>query len=240
VVREAPGFVVADFQPRHVERLLTFRDVARETSRKLAVLVKDAYLLEAMHAVDPRIPTVDADDALVLYVRGKLTATVWEQAVLTRLASRRVEAPEVRAHPEGYIVALSFYDLAELVEIDPKPGGIWIHSTSEAFDEEGMVNWARLKRWLEHFGIRLVGDWQKAQAGVAEEAGFHASGHVSGSELAQLVELIAPQTVIPVHTEDPAWFRRFAGRMRVELPERGRPIELAQPLRPRDAAGPPG
>jgi ribonuclease J len=227
VVRAAPGFVAADFQPRHVERLLTFRDVARETGRKLAVLVKDAYLLEAMHAIDPAVPTVEADEALALYVRGKLSASRWERAVLQQLAGRRVDAAEVRAHPEGYVLALSFYELAELVEIDPPAGGVWIHSTSEAFDEEGRVNWRRLQQWLAHFGVRLVGDWERARDGDPEHAGLHASGHVSGSELAALVELIRPDLVVPVHTEQPEWFRRFEGRMRVELPQRGRPIEIA-------------
>ncbi len=226
VVRSAPGFVAADFQPRHVERLLTFRDVAREAGRKLAVLVKDAYLLEAMHAIEPSVPTVDADDALVLYVRGKLSTTSWERSVLRRLAGRRIDAQEVRAHPEGYVLALSFYELGELVEVDPPPGGVWIHSTSEAFDEEGRVNWRRLKEWLAHFGVRLVGDWERARLGDPEHVGLHASGHVSGAELAELVELIRPALVVPVHTEHPEWFRRFEGRIAVALPERGRPIEL--------------
>lgn len=223
-VRAAPGFVAADFQPRHVERLMTFRDVAREAGRKLAVTVRDAYLLDAMHCLDPSVPTVDGDDALVLYVRGKLRAPAWEQTLLSRFAARRIDAREVHAHAEGYVLALSFYDLAELVEIDPPSGGIWIHSTSEAYDEEGVVNWGRLKRWLAHFGIRLVGDWEQARAGVREAAGFHASGHANGPQLQELIELIRPEVLVPVHTQQPEWFRRFADRMRVELPERGRPI----------------
>lgn len=226
VVRAARGFVAADFQPRHIERLMTFRDVARACGRRLAVLAKDAYLLEAMHAVDPTVPTVDGDDALVLYVRGKLAATTWEKAVLDRLQARRVDAAEVRAHPEGYVVALSFYELAELVEIDPPAGGLWIHSTSEAFDEEGMVNWGRLKEWLAHFGVTLVGDWEKAKAGDAAHQGLHASGHASGPELAELIALIRPRTLVPVHTEHPEWFRRFADTMEIVLPERGRLLDL--------------
>lgn len=226
VVRAAGGFVAADFQPRHIERLITFRDVARETGRKLAVLVKDAYLLEAMHAVDTSVPTVDRDDALVLYVRGKLAASTWERAVLERLRARRVEAAEVRAHPEGYVIALSFYELAELVEIDPPAGGIWIHSTSEAFDEDGYVNWLRLQQWLEHFGVRVVGDWKLARAGDPEHEGLHASGHVSASELEALIRLVRPRTLVPVHTARPEWFRRFAGELEVVLPQRGRAIDL--------------
>ncbi len=187
--------------------------------------MKDAYLLEAMHAIEPSVPTVDADDALVLYLRGKLSATSWERSVTSPLAGRRVDAPEVRAHPEGYALARSFYELAELVEIDLPPGGIWIHSTSEAYDEEGRVNWRRLKEWLAHFGVRLVGDFERARAGDPEHVVLHASGHVSSAELAELVELIHPQTLVPVHTERPDWFRRFAGSMEVGLTQRGRPIE---------------
>lgn len=224
-VRGCQGFVAADFQPRHIERLITFRDVARETGRKLAVLVKDAYLLEAMHSIDTAVPTVDADDALVLYVRGKLSATAWERAVLSRLGGRRVDAREVQAHPDGYVCAFSFYELSELVSIDP-PGGIWIHSTSEAFDEEGRVNWRRLKDWLEHFGVQLVGDYELAKAGDPAHRGFHASGHVSGTELAELVALIRPGMLVPVHTERPEWFKRFSDLTEVVLPERGRPIDL--------------
>src|SRR3989441_1354940 len=45
-VQEVPGqFVVADFGPRNVERLLTFLEIARRTGRRLAVTDKDAYLL---------------------------------------------------------------------------------------------------------------------------------------------------------------------------------------------------
>ena len=49
----AKGLVVADSGPRNVERLLTFLRIARETGRKLLVLGKDAYRLEAMHVASP-------------------------------------------------------------------------------------------------------------------------------------------------------------------------------------------
>lgn len=55
----AKGLVVADFGPRNVEGLLTFLRIARETVRKLLVLGKDAYRLEAMHLASPqRVPDI--------------------------------------------------------------------------------------------------------------------------------------------------------------------------------------
>ena len=60
IVRQARGkLVFADFGPRNVERLLIFHKIAQETDRRLAVLNKDAYLLEAMHYAAPmRYPTL--------------------------------------------------------------------------------------------------------------------------------------------------------------------------------------
>lgn len=89
------------------------------------------------------------------------------------------------------------------------------------------MNWGRLKQWLAHFGVTLVGDWERARDGDPVHRGFHASGHVGGGELAELVELIGSRTLVPVHTEDPSWFKRFAGRIEVVLPERGGPISIA-------------
>ena len=55
VVRRETGLVIADFSARNIERLRTFWDIARELGRRLVVTAKDAYLLEQMHVIDPKI-----------------------------------------------------------------------------------------------------------------------------------------------------------------------------------------
>ena len=51
-VEESKGLVIADFSPRNFERLETFIEIARRTSRELVVTAKDAYMLHAMECVD--------------------------------------------------------------------------------------------------------------------------------------------------------------------------------------------
>ena len=51
-VEESKGLVIADFSPRNFERLETFMEIARRTSRELVVTAKDAYMLHAMECVD--------------------------------------------------------------------------------------------------------------------------------------------------------------------------------------------
>ena len=92
--------MVSDFGPRNVERLLTFLEIARQAGRKLLVLAKDAYLLEAMHLAAPlRVPDVAHCEDIMVYRDPKIAPRAWESALLERYGSKVVGAKEVRAVP---------------------------------------------------------------------------------------------------------------------------------------------
>ncbi|MFQ6020385.1 MAG: MBL fold metallo-hydrolase RNA specificity domain-containing protein, partial [Dehalococcoidia bacterium] len=57
---------------------------------------------------------------------------------------------------------------------------------------------------------------------------LHASGHASGPELMQLVREISPQTLIPIHTENPRYFvEALAGEpIEVRVPEYGKALTI--------------
>jgi len=218
-VRDAPGqFIVADFGPRNVERLLTFLEIARRTGRRLALTDKDAYLLTAMHAVDPSIPTPKTDRHLVVYRRALLKPQQWVERV-REWYPEQVDAAAVHADPGQFICCFSFFDVAELVDIDP-PGGRWIYSASEAHNEEQQFELWRLGNWIDQFKMTPVG--------LAETATpYHASGHISGRELRELIYQIAPRLVIPVHTQTPQRLAEsLLGDMDVHVPEVGAPITI--------------
>ena len=59
-----------------------------------------------------------------------------------------------------------------------------------------------------------------------EEKGLHASGHITGPDLLELVSTIAPRFVIPVHTENPAFFEKNIEPGQLCLPTKGTPIIL--------------
>lgn len=218
-VRNAEGaFVVADFGPRNVERLLTFAEIARRTGRRLAITDKDAYLLTGMHAADPAIPTPATEPSLVVYRRALRQPHTWVEYVREWYPDQ-VAAADVHAHPGDYIVCFSFFDITELVDIDPA-GGVWIYSASEPHDEEQQFEFRRLANWLEQFKLTPVG--------LTEEASpYHASGHISGPEMMDLIREIAPRRVIPVHTEHPDRFLDLTrDGIDVTLPQPGAPVPL--------------
>ncbi len=218
-VSEAQGeFVVADFGPRNVERLIAFLDIARRTGRRLAITDKDAYLLTAMRAADPEIPTPASDPNLVVYRRALLKPDNWVKQV-REWYPNQVSAADVGGHPGDYIACFSFFDISELVDIDPKRGA-WIYSSSEPHDEEQLFELGRLKNWLTRFNLTPVGLTE-------EPTRYHSSGHISGPEMQALIREIAPGQAIPVHTAHPQRFVELLGReMNVRLPEVGVPLTL--------------
>lgn len=219
VVKRSDALVVADFGPRNVERLLIFLEVAKETGRQLAILPSDAYLLNAMRCADPRaVPDIRAC-GIRIYQKYQSTLMKWAKQVLEDYSDLVVSPADVAANQDKFICCLSYFDLTELPYLSPKPGSVWAYSSCEAFNEEMEIDRCRLKNWLEHFGMKLVGG--------DEGSPLHVSGHACGPDLAWLVQTIRPRTLIPVHCEKPQKYaERVGDACRIVYPQVGVGIGL--------------
>ena len=202
VVRHESGLVIADFSPRNIERLRTFHDIAEEIGRRLVVTTKDAYLLEQMHVIDPEIPSPDEAGMAVLRMPHS-SHRGWEDEIFAKFGANVVDAQAIRARQGDYILCLSFWDIANLIDLEPN-GGTYIYSSSEAYDEEQAIDHRRLRNWLEYFGLKIVG----GLPGSDLEGPFHASGHIDGAGMEWLIETIKPERLVPVHSQKLAWFRK--------------------------------
>jgi len=221
-VREAKGLVVADFGPRNVERLITFYRIAQETGRKLVILGKDAYLLEAMRLVSDDVPDIGSLSDILIYRDPKAKLAFWEERLRKKHSSRTVSGADLRANQGEFILCFSFWDIKHLIDIEPE-GGLYIYSSSEAYTEEQVIDLKRLRNWLRHFEMHFVGDPEGGQKGL------HASGHASGPDLLKLIRGIRPKILIPIHTENPEYFAaHLEGEgIDVRLPKQGEGMLLA-------------
>ncbi|MDP3062205.1 MAG: MBL fold metallo-hydrolase RNA specificity domain-containing protein [Chloroflexota bacterium] len=198
-VRAANGrLVIADFAPRNMERLAAFLEIAKATGRRLVALAKDAYILEHLAQVGPGAPSLEASPEIAIYQDPKDAPGHWEQELRARHAGRMVDAQDVRREPGAYILCFSYWDLKNLIDIEPH-GAHYIYSTSEAHSEEQKIDLERLRRWIAHFQMTFVGD-------PDVERGFHASGHASGDELLAMIRAVQPRILVPVHTQQPERF----------------------------------
>ena len=228
VVREESHLVIADFGPRNLERLLTFRDIARECGRRLLVVPRDVYLLEALRHVMPEIPDPRVDDTLAVYAELK-KADKWEEQIRDRYRRCLVTPRDLRRDQAGYVCCFSFLDINELIDVRPEPGGLYLYSSSEAYGEEQRIDIRRLLNWLEFYGLRSIGV-PDPTTGRAREGGqgLHASGHATGPDLLDVVRTISPRVLVPIHTEHPEFYvQNLRGAsIEVRVPTVGVPLEF--------------
>jgi ribonuclease J len=225
-VRSCKSLVIADFGPRNVERLLSFLDITRAMGRELAILPKDAYLLDAMRACagDQEIPALDAG-GFRIYWKYSGQQFKWQKQLREKYERLIVGPKDVSANQDKFICCFSYFDINELVYIKPAPGSVYIYSTCEPFNEEMQIDAAKLLRWIERFGLRHYGRISPNRD--TSDDPFHVSGHASGPDLKKMVETIRPKNLIPVHSEHPGDYEEMVGDItNVIIPERGAAIDL--------------
>jgi ribonuclease J len=205
-VTETDGLVAADFNFKDVDRLRTFLEIAKDNDRRLVVSLKDTFLLKWLSR-DPKlnVPSYD-DENIIIHIPKRGTGRFRESDY--SIAERQFlklgnawTAETVRKNQKRVVSVLSFYNFSELIDIKPEPGGLFIHSLSEPFNEEMVVDSKRLDNWLRHFRLR------KFQS--------HCSGHACGKELLEMARRIKAKKIFPIHTEHPQVFRKALKNVQV-------------------------
>jgi ribonuclease J len=223
LVSRTRGLAMVGFAWKDVTRYQTMKRVAERTGRTLVISPKLAFLLNRLKDRGELDITPAADEEAVRvyierkggmlyskadYVNSKYDigySAEWDKkdpdSIDVEHLEHGVRAYQIGEAPSKYLVHLDYYDFNELLDLKPPPGSTYIRASSEPFNDEMRLDEARLKRWLEHFDIN---------APAHEPFYVHASGHASGSEIAQLIRDISPKIVFPIHTEHPDAFRDIA------------------------------
>jgi ribonuclease J len=157
-----------------------------------------------------------------VYQDPKVAPRAWEAELLSRYGPRVAQAEDIRNRQGECILCFSFWDVNDLIDIEPR-GGTYIYSSSEAYSEEQQLDLRRLRNWLAHLGMRFVGDPDGG------DEGFHSSGHASGPDLLEFVRVVSPHILVTVHTEQPGYFvdGLRGERIEVRIPELGKEMVLS-------------
>lgn len=215
LVSATSRLAIVSFYPKDVDRIRTFRDVARATDRKFVVSAKVAHLLKALQD-DKNIAVPDplTDPNMLVYVRkmANIERVKYEKAYtdLLETSEHVVDSDFVREHQRGLILHTDFFQLTELVDIRPERDSLFIRSKSEPFEEDDIQEEV-LQNWVDWFKL----DFRQV----------HASGHASMTEIFAAVERVSPSVVIPVHTEHPELFSRCRN-CRAVSPRPGKAVRL--------------
>jgi ribonuclease J len=197
IVGCAGGIVLAGFSYSDVDRLNSFYRTAKKNKRCLAVSLKQAYLLDALHKDRGlKIPDLD-DENLLIFRKSKKRYEQWERQMMERYQSKNkiLDVFEVSKQQCNVVLALSFYDFEELVSLHPTAGSFYILSASEPFNEEMEIDFERLVNWLKHYGL--------------PQYHVHVSGHMMPLRLKAALKTINAAKIFPIHTENAELFAKF-------------------------------
>jgi ribonuclease J len=135
------------------------------------------------------------DESILIFRKSKKKYDKWESQVIEKYPNKIVDVFEVSKQQCKAVLAMSFYDLEELVEIQPEPGSCHILSASEPFNEEMEIDFERLVNWLRHYGL--------------PQYHAHVSGHIMPLQLKTILKEISASRIFPIHTENADLFCKF-------------------------------
>lgn len=212
IIKHMSGLVLADFACADVDRLKSFYEAAVKNDRRLAVTLKQAYLLHRL-SEDPHlnIPKIN-DENLLIFQKTKKKYFSWEQKAMK--LGKVIDSRGISEMQSKVILAASFCDLGELIGIKPSSGSCYILSASEPFNEEMEIDFAKLINWLEHYGL--------------PQYHIHVSGHITPQHLRDSLKTINPKKIFPIHGTHPELFSKFMRDIdsKILLPEIGKSYKV--------------
>jgi ribonuclease J len=228
--------IIATFPWKSISRLLTVYKVAKNLNRMLVIQPKLAYTISNLQHYDSlKIAGLLESENIKIYLPRKYGMTysqddytntkyhispdtnwsrdeeidfyssIYEENIL-------VKAYDIKENPEKYLLHLNFYELNELIDIQPPKNSYFFNLKTEPFDEEGELEEKVLLSWLSKFELDFKKDY------------YHASGHAPESDLRMVINKVNPKLIIPVHTENPKWFlKNYKNSL---IPEEGKKYEI--------------
>jgi|SaaInlLV_10m_DNA_2_1039722.scaffolds.fasta_scaffold00220_9 ribonuclease J len=233
IVKKTTGLVVVDYAGRNMDRIVSMAEVAKKTGRIQVIDSRQANLLEQFRN-DGMYPKLGSTNLRVFLPRkgsGSKGLDVppdfvtrdyfkWERRFLTMNKRARtadgggtepldVSIKELQEHPEKFILFLNRASFYSFIEIKPPKGSLYIRSNVNPFNEEMKMGEKKLLNWLKLFNLLKQRDLlSMMDSSAAVIPSVHISGHVNETELEWLTNYIAPENLIPIHT-DAAYTQRF-------------------------------
>lgn len=234
-IQRFEGLVLVSYPPRDLDRIQSFKEIAKHTERKLVIDTRQANLLD-MFAGEMGFPVVNSKYVRILIPpkgRGFIETEHddmsdsdyfwWEHKYKNH--KNAVTLSEIRSNPGEYIMFTNLGSLENLIEINPPKGSILLRSHPEPYTEEMELDEKTIMNWLKMYelipGDRQIGmfpdDFNLPQA--------HVTGHHSGEETKFVINYIHPEHVVPIHTVYPEDFKEmYEGD--VIIVENGQRLEL--------------
>ena len=182
---DAPVFV--NMASTNIDRIVTFFRTAKRTGR---VFLQDAYTASITAAIGGNIPNPEFPEVRVFLTRP----TKRDRAILERFPDSKIGRRGISKERFVMMVRPSMAGYLEKLSKEMRfDGGLLVYSLWEGYKDDDRTS-AFLER-MDELGLTIVD--------------LHVSGHADVEAIERLIDTVKPREIIPVHTENAAWFERF-------------------------------
>lgn len=204
-IERIKGLVAVDYSIGDITRFQTLLRIAQKTKRKF-VLPYNYFNYVAVLKKEG-LPVGDFS-SVYLYAKRKVRLKLWEKELLSHYPS--CDGDDVRKNKRQYMLALNFYQIQELIDIQPGRDSYYLRAITEPHNEEMEISEQRFVNWVEHLHMQGLKEVKLANGKTEKRfSRAHISGHISGKELAWFIKNIKPEMIIPIHTEHPELFKEM-------------------------------
>lgn len=197
-MKSVDGLVVVLSSPQNIDRAVTAYRAALRADRKVGV---DLYTADVLHAtgrdtiprIDPEWPRVHAFIPLHQRVKVKESGEFDRTAAVR---ARRVHLEQMMLARNRWMLLGSYQrEIHRLTASGALAGGAVVWSMWDGY--LGQTSGLAMKRMLDSHGIPLLH--------------HHTSGHAHPGDLRRLVDALAPELLVPIHTEFPTMYESAFG-----------------------------
>ena len=183
---DTPVFVL--MAATNIDRLVT---VYKATRRNNRILLQDLYLAAVSSAAGKNIPNPkDFSDIRVLLTNGsneryKELSTYGQAKIGKQSVAKKKFVMCIRPSMRCYLDKLS--------ELVPFEDSLLIYSMWDGYKKK--EDMADFLTYMHGKGVKIVS--------------LHTSGHADSDTIDAIIQAVQPKAIIPVHTENAAWFQRY-------------------------------
>ena len=203
VIEKMPGIVLITTSSQNIDRIVTIFKAAIRTGRKLIIDFYTAEILERLKKF-AKLPNSSWPQIRVCY--PQLLARRFEKLglndILVRHRQNGIKWAQIREMENNAVMLIRagfLYDIKRFLHLED---ATWIYSLWSGYFERSKPL-RNLRSYLEDKGVRYEY--------------LHTSGHAKLEDLKRLVDAMAPEMVIPIHSFHPDKFKDyFPNVMRVD------------------------
>ena len=201
VIEETPGVVLITTSSQNIDRIVTIFKATKRTGRSLIIDFYTAEILDRLKEY-ARLPHASYPRIRVCYPFS--LAQKFEKLGLVDILNRHrqngikwTRIKEIESNAVILIRAGFLYDIKKFFDLE---GATWIYSLWRGyFDRSETLR--KLRSYLADKGVRYEY--------------LHTTGHAKLDDLKKLVEAMAPEVVIPIHSFHPDKYKNYFPNVRL-------------------------